>query len=92
MFSPDGKPLTEPTMLPPAAVADWAGPGELILAGDAAGLVAPHLAGIVGNPPEDWAGTVDPAIVARLAADRPAASPPAPFYLRAPDAVPAKVR
>jgi len=97
MFDPKGAALTEPAMLPPDAVAAWAGPGELTLTGDAARLVAPHLAGMIApppesSPPETWATQVDPAIVARLSQDRPVGPPPAPFYLRAPDAVPAKVR
>jgi len=97
MFDPQATALTEPAMLPPAAVAAWAGPGELTLTGDAARLVAPHLAGMIAPlseswAPETWATQVDPAVVARLAEDRPIGPPPAPFYLRAPDAVPAKVR
>jgi tRNA threonylcarbamoyladenosine biosynthesis protein TsaB len=92
MFDPEGAALTEPAMLPPDSVADWAGPGELTLTGDAARLVAPYLAGMIGNPPETWAAQVDPVIVARLAAGRAIGPPPAPFYLRSPDAVPAKVR
>jgi len=92
MFDPKGAPLTEPAMLPPDAVADWAGPGALTLTGDAARLVAPHLAGMVANLPQTWATQVDPVIVARLAESRPVGLPPAPFYLRAPDAVPAKAR
>lgn len=92
MFGPEGAPLGLPAMLPPEAVAEWAGPGALTLAGDAAGLVAPHLAGMIDTLPESRAAAVDPVIVARLAALRPAGPPPAPFYLRAPDAVPAKVR
>jgi len=92
LFDAKGQPTAEPAMLPPASVADWTGPGELTLTGDAARLVAPHLAGMIDNAPEDWAAQVDPAIVARLAEGRPVGPPPAPFYLRAPDAVPAKVR
>jgi len=92
LFGSDGAPLTEPAMLPPKAIADWAGPGELTLTGDAAGLVAPHLAGMVANSPEAWTGQVDPAVVARLAAGRPIGPPPAPFYLRPTDAVPTKIR
>jgi tRNA threonylcarbamoyladenosine biosynthesis protein TsaB len=92
LFDPAGVPLTEPTMLPPEAVADWAGPGALALTGNAAALIAPHLAGMMDNPPGDWATNVDPAVVAQLASGRPAGPPPAPFYLRAPDAVPAKIR
>ncbi len=92
MFDTNGAAMTEPAMLSPDAVADWAGPGELTLTGDAARLVAPHLAGMIANPPGTWAAQVDPTIVARLAEGRPVGPPPAPFYLRAPDAVPAKVR
>jgi tRNA threonylcarbamoyladenosine biosynthesis protein TsaB len=92
MFDAQGAATAEPAMLPPEAVAGWAGPGALTLTGDAAALVAPHLAGMIANPPEAWAGRVDPAVVARLAEGRPAGTPPGPFYLRAPDAVPAKVR
>jgi tRNA threonylcarbamoyladenosine biosynthesis protein TsaB len=92
LFDPAGFPLTKPAMLPPEAVADWAGPGALALTGNAATLIAPHLAGMVTNQPDSWAINVDPVVVARLAADRPAGAPPAPFYLRAPDAVPARMR
>jgi tRNA threonylcarbamoyladenosine biosynthesis protein TsaB len=92
MFDSAGAPITEPVMLPPEAVADWAGPGALALTGDAAALIAPHLAGMVDNPPDGWTIQVDPVVVARLAADRSAGAPPAPFYLRPPDAVPAKIR
>jgi len=92
LFDAMGVPLAEPAMLAPEAVAGWAGPGALTLTGDAAALVAPHLAGMIDNGPESWAARVDPEIVARLAADRPVGPPPAPFYLRPPDAVPAKVR
>jgi len=92
MFDPKCAALTEPAMLPPDAVAAWVGHGALTLTGDAARLVAPHLADMIDNEPETWATQVDPAIVARLAQDRPIGPPPAPFYLRAPDAVPAKAR
>jgi tRNA threonylcarbamoyladenosine biosynthesis protein TsaB len=92
LFDPAGAALSEPAMLPPDAVAGWAGPGELTLTGDAAGLIAPHLAGLVDNPPESWAARVDPAVVARLAVGRSTGPAPGPFYLRPPDAVPAKVR
>jgi tRNA threonylcarbamoyladenosine biosynthesis protein TsaB len=92
LFDPAGLALTAPAMLAPEAVADWAGPGALALTGNAAALIAPHLAGVVDNPPDSWATQVDPAVVARLAAERRAGTPPAPFYLRAPDAVPARIR
>ncbi|HEX4504559.1 MAG TPA: tRNA (adenosine(37)-N6)-threonylcarbamoyltransferase complex dimerization subunit type 1 TsaB [Alphaproteobacteria bacterium] len=91
LFDTNGDPLTEPAMLPPGSVAHWTGPGQLSLTGDAAHLVAPHLAGMIDNPPESWAAHVDPETVARLVEGRPVGRPPAPFYLRAPDAVPAKV-
>jgi tRNA threonylcarbamoyladenosine biosynthesis protein TsaB len=87
-----GGAASEPAMLAPEMVAGWAGPGALTLVGDAAPLIAPHLAGMIDNPPEDWAARVDPVILARLAQDRPVGPPPRPFYLRAPDAVPAKMR
>jgi tRNA threonylcarbamoyladenosine biosynthesis protein TsaB len=92
LFDAAGAPATEPAMLRPETVAAWAGPGELTLTGDAARLVAPHLAGMVDNPSEDWAAQADPVVVAQLAAGRATGPAPAPFYLRAPDAVPAKVR
>jgi tRNA threonylcarbamoyladenosine biosynthesis protein TsaB len=92
LFDPAGVPLTEPAMLPPASVADWTGPEALALTGNAAALIAPHLAGMVDNPAEEWSAHADPVVVARLAAGRPVGPPPAPFYLRAPDAVPAKIR
>jgi tRNA threonylcarbamoyladenosine biosynthesis protein TsaB len=92
MFDPNGVAVSEPAMLTPEAVAPWAGPGTLTLVGDAAPLVAPHLAGMIDNLPESWAARVDPVVLARLAKDRKVGPPPRPFYLRAPDAIPAKVR
>ena len=92
LFDPDRAALTEPAMLPPEAIADWIGPGQLTLTGDGAGQVAPYLPGRVDNSLETWAVQVDPVIVARLARGRPIGPPPSPFYLRPPDAVPAKVR
>jgi tRNA threonylcarbamoyladenosine biosynthesis protein TsaB len=89
MFDPTGAALGEPAMLPPDAIPGWAGDGALALTGDAAHLVAPHLNEIADTA---WTTQVDPAIVARLAADRTAGPAPAPFYLRAPDAVPARIR
>jgi tRNA threonylcarbamoyladenosine biosynthesis protein TsaB len=89
LFDPAGAALGEPAMLPPDAIPDWAGPGALALTGDAAQLVAPHLSEIVDTA---WTAQVDPVVVARLAAERAAGPTPAPFYLRAPDAVPARIR
>jgi tRNA threonylcarbamoyladenosine biosynthesis protein TsaB len=89
LFDATGQALGEPAMLAPDAIPAWAGPGQLALAGDAAHLVAPYLGLAVAA---DRITQVDPAIVARLAAAKPAGPAPAPFYLRAPDAVPARVR
>lgn len=60
----------------------------LTLAGSGAALVAPHL----GAPARISAtATIDPAALARLAAAAPSPlSPPAPLYLRPPDAAPPK--
>ncbi|MDB5396128.1 MAG: hypothetical protein JWM91_3634 [Rhodospirillales bacterium] len=89
IFDSAGIALSEPAMLAPEAVDAWAGPGPLALTGDAAHLVAPYL----GHPSDPaWTTQADPAIVARLAADKPVGPPPAPFYLRAPDAMPARIR
>jgi tRNA threonylcarbamoyladenosine biosynthesis protein TsaB len=88
LFDRTGTALSAPAMLAPEAIAAWAGPGPMALAGDA----ATQLTGIVGGRVNDGWVSVDPAVVARLAAGRPAGPPPAPFYLRAPDAVPAKIR
>ena len=88
-FDAAGAAQSEPAMLVPDAVAGWAGPGPIMLAGDGAATLAPHFpAAAVADLPS----LVDPAILARLAAARQAGQPPAPFYLRPPDAVPARVR
>ena len=90
LFDPAGRPLAEPAMLAPEAIPAWLGPGAVALAGDAARRVLPGLPGATGMGARfDMA---DPAIVARLAAYGPAEDAPRPFYLRAPDAVPAKTR
>lgn len=85
LFDPAGRPSSEPIMASPADVAAWAGRGPLVVAGDAARLVAPQLdpaASVVGS------GDVDPGIVARLAAGRTPGPPLAPFYMRPADARP----
>jgi tRNA threonylcarbamoyladenosine biosynthesis protein TsaB len=88
-FDPAGQPASEPAMLAPADIAAWAGPGPMALAGDGATLLAPHLPSAIqaGLPVR-----IDPAALARLAATRDAGPPPAPFYLRPPDATPARRR
>ncbi len=88
LFDRTGAALGEPAMLAPDAIAAWAGPEPVALAGDAAA----QLAGMVGGRLVAGPVTVDPVVVARLAAGRAAGPAPAPFYLRAPDAVPAKIR
>jgi tRNA threonylcarbamoyladenosine biosynthesis protein TsaB len=88
-FDAAGIAQSEPAMLAPAAVGDWIGPDPIMLAGDGAAMLAPHLSIAAAS---DLPNLVDPAVLGRLAATREAAAPPAPFYLRPPDAVPARVR
>jgi tRNA threonylcarbamoyladenosine biosynthesis protein TsaB len=88
LFDRTGTALGAPAMLAPDAIRDWAGPEPVALAGDA----ATRLTGLFGGSAESGPASVDPAVVARLAAGRSAGPAPAPFYLRAPDAVPARVR
>jgi tRNA threonylcarbamoyladenosine biosynthesis protein TsaB len=92
LFDRTGAALSEPAMLPPSAVADWAGPGPLTLVGDAAAQLMPSVAGTVDARLGAGAAAVDPTVLARLAAGRATGPAPAPFYLRAPDAVPARTR
>ena len=89
LFDETGTALGEAAMLAPEAVGAWAGPGPLALTGDAAHLVAPHLGSVTGT---GWTARVDPTIVARLAATKAASAAPVPFYLRPPDAMPARRR
>jgi tRNA threonylcarbamoyladenosine biosynthesis protein TsaB len=88
-FDAAGQADSEPAMLAPADVASWAGPGPLALAGDGAATLAPYLPSAIqaGLP-----SRIDPAALARLAATREAGPPPTPFYLRPPDATPARRR
>ncbi len=89
LFDAAGIAQSEPAMLAPAAVTGWIGRGPVTLAGDGAAMLAPHLPS-AGNL--ELPSLVDPAVLARLAASCPAELPPAPFYLRPPDAVPARGR
>jgi hypothetical protein len=75
-------------MLPPDAVAGWAGAGPLALAGDAAVHVGPYL----GAEAAPNRLAIDPAILGRIAGRRETGPAPSPFYLRPPDAIPAKPR
>ena len=88
-FDGNGTAQSEPAMLAPDAVADWIGPGPVMLAGDGASLLAPYLPAAAIS---DLPSLVDPAVLARLAATHAAGAPPAPFYLRPPDAIPARGR
>lgn len=91
LFDPMGDPMGPPTMLAPEAVGTWLGPGPVAVAGDAARK-------IVAAVPEaiDMGAAlrpVTPGTLARLAAERPLDGlAPKPFYLRAPDVVPAAAR
>jgi tRNA threonylcarbamoyladenosine biosynthesis protein TsaB len=87
LFNRDTSPLGEPAMVTPEAIAAWAGPGPLALAGDAAWRMAPHLPQAEGAT---GPARIDPAIIARLAATREAGAPPKPFYIRSPDAIPSR--
>ncbi|HVO16930.1 MAG TPA: tRNA (adenosine(37)-N6)-threonylcarbamoyltransferase complex dimerization subunit type 1 TsaB [Alphaproteobacteria bacterium] len=83
-------PLTEPAALPVAEVAALLPPGPLLTVGDGVALLAPVLAGrpvaAAGAPPYPDAAWVAVLAARRLAVGRPAA-PPAPLYLRPPDAI-----
>lgn len=89
LFDAAGTAQSEPAMLAPDTVADWAGPGSILLAGDGAAMLTPYFPTAVTA---DLPTLVDPAVLARLAATREAGQLPAPFYLRPPDAVPARIR
>ena len=89
LFDATGVAESAPAMLAPDAVAGWAGPGPIMLAGDGTALLAPCFPAAVTA---DFPTLVDPAALARLAATRHAGPAPAPFYLRPPDAVPARSR
>jgi tRNA threonylcarbamoyladenosine biosynthesis protein TsaB len=89
MFDAQGRETTQARILTPEAVAAWAGPGRIALAGDAASRVAPYVADAMGKDRIDITAihAVDPATVARLAESRIPGLPPAPFYLRDADAI-----
>jgi tRNA threonylcarbamoyladenosine biosynthesis protein TsaB len=79
----------EPVSIAPAALAELVAAGPLAIAGDAAARASGALEA-AGRAVRQLAARIpDPAVVARLAAERWAAGerppPPSPFYLRAPD-------
>jgi tRNA threonylcarbamoyladenosine biosynthesis protein TsaB len=92
MFDAAGAAITPPRMLEPSLLGAWAGPGPLTLIGDAAERMAAYLpdATIAGGT--HLRSGVDPGTLARIAGGRAAGGPPAPFYLRPPDAIPAALR
>jgi tRNA threonylcarbamoyladenosine biosynthesis protein TsaB len=87
-FAESGPALGEGRQLAPAEIESFLPPGALILAGDAASILAPVLAGrdIVVAPD---ATLPDPVLIGRLALSRfgaePKPAPPRPLYLRPPD-------
>jgi tRNA threonylcarbamoyladenosine biosynthesis protein TsaB len=88
IFDPDLRQRTPPAALPPEAAADLVDRAEAVLAGNAAARLAPALTarGIACTVAEGREQP-DAALVAALAARRqPDATPPAPLYLRPPDA------
>lgn len=83
-FSAEGPELAPPALMTYAAAAEEHAGDEIVLAGTAADIVAPLLTG-----PINLSGISQPdaAWVAQLGFDRdPVTHPPAPLYLRAPDA------
>ena len=89
LFDGDLAPLGEPVLLEPAAVPGWlaakAPGGPLLVAGDAAAMLAPVLAGRPDTAYAAGPGLPDAAVVAELGARRTGGLPAQPLYLRAPD-------
>jgi len=90
LFDSALRPLTEPAALAVAAVASLLPSGPLLTVGDGVALLAPALAGravmATSAPPYPDAAWVATLAARRLEAGRPA-EPPAPLYLRPPDAI-----
>jgi tRNA threonylcarbamoyl adenosine modification protein YeaZ len=86
LFAPDGDPLSPPASLTPQAAAQAARLHGAALTGSG----APILAEIIGHGVHvlDTGAAVDIGHVARIGAARAPGAPPAPLYLRAPDAKP----
>lgn len=80
-FEANGRPAGAPRLLGAGALAAAIPAGITRVAGDAAARVAGDSALLPDGLP-------DPAVIARLAADRAAAEPPRPLYLRGADAAP----
>lgn len=83
LFAPDGAQASDAALLAHEAAAAIAGDAAAVLTGTGGPILAPLLPAAT----LDIDDQPDAAIVARLALTRePGAHPPAPFYLRAPDA------
>jgi tRNA threonylcarbamoyl adenosine modification protein YeaZ len=89
LCGPKGAPLGPPVMIAPEQVPAWAGSAPLTVIGDAAWRLASYYGQSVI---ERGAKDIDTTVLARLAAERPIGQPPSPFYIRPPDAAPAKSR
>ena len=90
LFNPRGEAIGEAAMVALEQLDAWSGPGALTIAGDAVSRTAPFLTRAMQSLATDATASVDPVTLARIAQDRPAQWPPAPFYLRAPDATPSR--
>ena len=87
LFDSSLKPLSQPVAVMPEELPDIAGDAPLVLAGDFAATVAPIFNGTATVTPGD--GLPDAVVVAALAAKLGLPShptPPAPLYIRPPDA------
>lgn len=85
MFAPDGEPLSPAAAITAEAAAEAAKLHGAVLVGSGAPLVAEHWPEtmILGT-----SAAADIEVVARIGAALPEGAPPAPLYLRAPDAKP----
>lgn len=90
LFSATGEVLVEPFAADAETVLDKAGDAPAVIVGNGAPILA-HQAAITGRrvPPLEPLAGPDPAAIARLGASGdPARHPPAPLYIRPPDAKP----
>jgi tRNA threonylcarbamoyladenosine biosynthesis protein TsaB len=95
LFDATLRPLRPPAVVAPQSIGDYAGPGPLVVVGDAVALVRVHLPPALGAVRyADTLGLPDAADVVRLAVQlvadnggrtQGAGLPPRPLYLRAPE-------
>lgn len=88
LFDAAGAPLAEPVALLPEALAAYAGPGRLALAGDGAQRALPAFGGsalLATGPAHPDAAAVAALAAELLARCGPPPAPPSALYLRAPD-------